>query len=883
MPTPVGFCFWIAFTILLILPSVFLGSGNEFSDPTYIPTIIGGIAALVFAMSIFVAEKMSKRRADQVGRALFTHSLIFPLVISTLSSLCILTLWRQEQDYFTLLLPFAVGILAIVSAYRLFSALWEGDIGHINRLHVFEDLRLLFFSEIAKHYFPKSLLLNRGFFSIKNTKKRTDEELGNYVQLFDKTHPSTFDEKEENMRAFGLLLGEFENELRERQHPKAIHSSVPELAYYATSHILNRILPSASFRLVRLAGYQCINIAELAFQLRDTKMAKNSLQLYVDLYWHKEIRDEITEIIWKNMNTFAKYHLEHDLFEKGKNLSEYQYIASFFDIVFLAYQNFILIAYKERDWQNYGDIVSAFLRVLDGFIRGGMSAKRDIEHDAEGAEWYLENQRAELTPEKIQEYEMDIALDGIRHDLWLSKMGLFTGIGAQIFYDVSHERDPETRTKIVKYLDRISQSIPNDLVSLLNILLSIADNSSRSDDRWGWTFWDTPSPTTEEAVTHASVDLSHSVIPSYVMYLILNYADVTPNEYPDGIDVTSKHHLIIPRWIEMLEKINESPDSGWWATLLLEQGYSRIESLKFVLKEMLERAKQEERKEVREAAIHKNADKLFKNAVVTGYKKTARIRKLLKEYGLLVHHRETEQYVGSTDCMGYYQTVPKDLFFEEHSININGEDLGQGMGRTEDKEILSQLQNAVEMQEMTQREFIDHIAEQEGEVLLIVNDSFVLENFLSTENESMIRDMFTPAWQIPKNEIPFETGMGRFDGYLAVNGKRIWVKEAHLVDNMLLIHNGELGSFTFFTPNRDRAPFPDASTRPLKIKIEIFSELPERTEELMLSDSFMPEITSSEEKRNKIQELAGIEIMFRFELSIHAELIEHIKIIEGSA
>jgi hypothetical protein len=866
---------WIVITCILASPGIALSFFIECSpeppllpspycyELSYIPTILAGIAGLIFALVVFIAESMRARQFDQVSRSGLRRSLLFPLTVSTLAAFCLLLVWHRDHNIALGALPFAIGLMAIASTYHLLQRFWNEEQFDRRDLPVVDTLELLFFSE-ALHGATggRALSLKLPWWNVERLKANVEKEFPNFIRSALRQTEDAQEDGENYVVCLGRFIGELEKSLETIGTSAARYTYVPHLVSWYTRYLIHSAPDDMKWLDERHIGYLPVLNTEFAFALRNAPQFGESLGNVTRLYWKRTARDEIVRKIWHWLNEEVSKPIEGKLFERGKAQTDYDALVPYVEGVFKAYEDLLIAAYKERDEKNFPKIASAYSRSFSEFVLGGFGADFDVEHEAEGARYRLEHD-TDLTEAQRRECESAIALDETRKRLELSKWEMPLVFGTKIFDDVIRAREQEEREKLNKFLDTLRQYLPEDFSDLLAVALGLSDIA---DDKWQWTWLHMPESDEIEGVKSWSSGSVGAAASGLMLYHILRSRRVIPENLHATVSLAPGNHYRVQEWVELLTKL-QAPEGVGWMRLLTDEDKQRIAPLKAQLEQLQSAANQAELQRIREQPTVTDAEVKFRDAVMDGYKVTGTLRHLLDKLGIKEKHSEKKKYDGEIPAYGLYETHPKETFFHAASITHFGKSVGEMMKRTEDKIIVDAIVAQIPNAGTTVEQLFDLLGtiSRRKNVVVILDRYAMFHRFSSSPQ---FKEKWIPRWQIPKEELPEESGR-QLDGFLQIGKRKFPLYFVHmpepLQDAALVVKEGAVGTLEYLTPRRDKKAFKDATTAPLLVRSVAYSEDTAYLEKLLADPKFFSDIASAEDKRSRALELVEIETEIRAE------------------
>lgn len=838
-----------------------------FSDISYLPTIITGISTFGFALLFFVAELIRDKGFNPTSRTIIHKTLIFPLVVSSVTAFTILVFF-PTHPYILSVLCLYLGGMALVATFHLFQWIWvRGESPEGGGIPAIKSLYHLFLYETYIANVPTRFkFLNQWRERKKNKLKNKFEVLlDEFIEgLLIYQSPKDV----EYMVYFGRMLVHIRYILTDNDFVENKVTTVPTLIspylqklLFHDSEITKLVKREKTW--IRRAAYLAITNAELALEVNDKNAIGYCLTMITALYGilgsqDKLLRDGFLEIICRWINEFSDYYVEPKLF-KTKNIIEHQKILHLAESILDAYSGLIYRSFEsgvdEGSNKNFRAILSTYSEILDDYLRGGYGADRDIKRLAEAAEYWLKN--PEYAEKKPEEYKNDIEINRAREGFELTKKGLLVGIGAIIFHDMNGKyKDKEDVAE--DYLHNIFSSVVISVETLLPIYLNLPNEL---DDQFWLDTYIRPPVKPGKPKVYSLPNVLHDLLhPAIVFVLLRNDKVVIPVEIKDLL-IKGDHKYRLENLMKLLEKI-EGSEAPWWKQKLEAPSLAKVPLLLTLVKKLYTEAEGKALEEMRNAAMPSDADRIFKTAVMEGYGKRSPAMRVLSKMGLVINDQVQQKYAGKVSRIGFTHSHRKDGLLSDQQIQFIGKQYGEMTATEEGRLVFKQILKRIPKADVSLEVLTDKIASEDN--LLIVADHIYWFDALLRSQK------FQKFFSLPKKDDPLSKEYGDiFRGYLSIKDRLYPVVTLHqdaLHGKLLVLKKGEIGSLYYFSAEPYGEPTKDPSISPLFARLVAFSEDEQATQTALKSKKTLPEFKTKEEKINKLKEIVSTQVLFRFDV-----------------
>jgi len=853
-------------------------ANREYSDISYIPTIIAGIATFGFALLFFVAEFVKDKGSHPYTRTIIQKTLIFPLVISAITSFMVLVFF-PKHPYVLGVLAIYLGAMALVATYYLFRWIWtKNEVQEGGGIPAVQAIYRLFLHEInTQNGF--GLLKKRRERKAQRIREKTEQSIHEFIDGL-LTYQSPRDD--EYMMYLGRMLVRIRYILNDNDFIDNNSTVVPELlAPYLQKLLFHDAEITKLIRKdkiwIRRAAYLSITNAELALEVGNENAMSRCLTMVTALYGvlheKKQLRDDFLDMITRWMNEFSAYYAEPKLFEIPSNITEYRDIVRLSEVVFNAYSGLIYNTYDsgitEGSDKNHKEVLSAFSRVYDDYLRGGFSAKRNIERDAEAADFWLKHpENTEKTP---REYKLDIEINEVRKELELNKRGMLACLGAIFFHEMYGWRKDD-KEKIQPYYEGIFSRLVISVESLIPLFLNFP---KELDDRFGldsylrrqWTY-------TEKPQVHAVPNIVYDLLPGALLNILLMRKDVEVPETLEPFVVQGRHAYPAEKLIELLEKIL-SDNSPVWSNKLPRGYKKKTQQLIALLQNVKSVADEKKKEEIRIAPILPNAEEIFKKGVIQGFSGKSNCLRIFKKCGLVINNKCSVQYEGKVQRKGITQWHEKGSMMEESSLEHAGKIYGENMSKEEGRIFLTKLMKKLTKEEISIATLIRRIGSLESKDTLIVTNHFYWFDTL-LNSKAFSKFVAMPE----KNDVNFKNYGDIFRGYLVIRSKKypvIGLHERVLERHIITLNKTEIGELNYFSAESHGESLKDSSTTPLYVNLIQFLD-DKNTKKLAKRKTILTNVSIGEEKAKRLQELVSTQVLFRFDVEPNQDAISVYKL-----
>lgn len=842
-----------------------------YREQSYLPTLITGIATFGFALLFFVAEFMRDKGSHPSSKVVIQKTLIFPLVVSCISSFLVFAFATEHPQSLGIGLSTYLGFMALIGVWQLFNWIWVrnqpaegGDIPAakaIYRLFLYElnlsNQRFSFRKKIAE-------------WQLQKMKEECAQTLNEFAEGI-LNHPSQYDE--DYMTNFGRTLVRIRGILEDNTFIKNKSTEISKLVlpYLETIIFHDREIPKLILKgkkWIRRAAYQSIINAELALEVGDKNSMSYSLQLPIALYGllnpDKKLRDEFLETICTWLNEFSTYYLERKLFHLPRHITDHLEITDLTEVLFYVFSSNIYRTFEsgleEGSDKNFRYVLSTYSELVDDYLRGGFGASRDIEHEAEGAEFWLKN--PENAPKKPEQYMLDLEINNARLALLQYKRGLLACMGAIIFHDI-HGKYREQEDEANKYLSHIFSQLVISVESLLSLYL---DLPSDLDDKLDLDIYTRPRSSSHKPQAYSVPNIILDLLPPTLLYVLLSKPDIEIPEKLEEFKVKGAHRYRLEKIIELLEK--SKSDGAGWSSKLDDSKMQKIDPLLALLKSLHELAKEKEKEEERQTPLPPNAEKTFKSSVMEGYKKSSAVIDILKKLGAKVQIEVDRKYQGKKNRFGFSTSNSKSTMLSDGQLQTVGKMYGEKFAEEEGRLVLNDIVKNSQKYELSLAKTFESIAQTgESECVLCTSHWYWFDAMLQSES---IINRFIPVDS--KNDQKHIERFGSvLRGYLQLNNKKIPVIALHqsvLDGKLLLLQQNKIGKINYLSAEPYGEPQQDQTTVPLYIRFVAFSDNEEELNKALKSRKTLPDIKGKEAKRKTLQEIVFTEILFRFEFEL---------------
>ncbi len=841
----------------------------QYEEASYLPTLITGIATFGFALLFFVAEFMRDKGSHPSSKVVIQKTLIFPLVVSCITAFLIFAFIPHHPYSLGIALGVYLGGMALIGVWQLFNWIWVrykpaegGDIPAakaVYRLFLYEinlsNKRFAFTKKFAAWQLQK----------MKDECEQSLEEFVEGVLNYQSPHD------EDYMANIGRILVRIRYILDDNEFIKNKFTGIPKLVLPYLQKLMfndNEIakLVSKGKKWIRRAAYQGIINAELALEVGDKNSMSYSLQLVAALYGllnpDKKLRDEFLERICLWFNEFSAYYLEPKLFRLPKHITEHQEVTNLSEVLFDMFSSLIYRTFEsgvaEGSDKNFRYVLSSYAQLFDDYLTGGFSAKRDIEHEAEGAEFWLQN--PENAPKKPEEYMLDIEINKARLGLLESQKSLLACIGAIIFYDMNSKY--KGREEVIDhYFRHIYSQLVISLESLLPLYLEMPDSA---DDKWDLDIFTRTQSTSVKPQVHAVPNVIYDLLPPALLYVLLSTPSAFIPPALESVEIKGKHAYRLEKLIELLEKCG-SENSPHWYSRIDETARGKIAPLLSLLRTLRESAKDKEKDEVRQTPLPISAPELFKKRVMEGYKKSSAIITILKILGADIQIAIHRKYQGKRPRIGFTNSNAKSTMLSEGQLETVGKMYGERFAEEEGRFVLESIIKNVPKEEFSLSKTLEAIGKTDNQNCVLCTSHWYW--FDAILQSPIVQKIFLQV-DPKKDQSLIEQYGSIFRGHLLLGEKKYPVIAFHqsaLDGKLLLLQRNKIGCLTYLSAEPHGEPQKDATTSPLYIRFVAFSENENELNIALKSKKTLPDIKGKEEKKKKLQEIVFTEVLFRFE------------------
>ncbi|MEK9147344.1 MAG: hypothetical protein AAB593_00280, partial [Patescibacteria group bacterium] len=459
------------------------------------------------------------------------------------------------------------------------------------------------------------------------------------------------------------------------------------------NEIYRKATQSGDITIVRTVAYLPVAIAIRAINYGDQYVYQEFLRFPTLLYWLSlsekdlELKKFMVERSWRHLKEMSDYYIENQLRRKANKPEEIKKYAEFTIPLFTAFQNLMKTAFEKKDKEAFSAFLDNFLQMYENFSSDeGFNA----EHIRNQIQWTDNPESKKVLEEKLALQE---ARDKVAEDIENKKQQVVFGLCAYILNKFKlHPNDEDIKDHY--------QSIVSKLPSNLKDLTKLYESSRNFDTErfWNWDDWEMIVDGKVHMIDFSSkLDRLFSVKALLILQSMTS-EQITALSLPPSRDIAfmAEDRADNRTLISILGDISLHSDQ--WLFVLTQGAIDKIPDLK----SLLEKAKKEqellEQEFIKTVSISENKVKEFKEEILKSFDKGSDLRKIFNKFE--AYNDKTNEEIGTTvPSMGYNQIDQKAAFIENWYVHYGGwgEQYGRGMADSEDKIVLGQMIEGVDI------------------------------------------------------------------------------------------------------------------------------------------------------------------------------------------
>jgi hypothetical protein len=545
------------------------------------------------------------------------------------------------------------------------------------------------------------------------------------------------------------------------------------------------------------------SIAIRAFHVKDHFLFQEFLSFNSYIYYlanekpEGQIRSFMLDRSWRHLKELSDLYIEPKIKDRDKNvdkkeLLEYRDFALF---IFKTFQGLMKASFDKKDMASFTIFVEEFLSLYKGIEKEYIDSE-NIKHSLDHAIGVEEKKKIELSLEK------QLIKEEVIERVLLAKKQVLFALASKIFS--SYQRN-KTDDLIKQFFDFINSKINLSVEELTKVFDSC--RNFNSEDYWGWDDWET----IPDGEVHI-IDF-YSKLDYYYCVKILGLLRNLSADQVAEIDMPHSRELAFlaensPGNETLVSKLNIIKKNAQdWSFVIDQQSVDKIDKCIELLQ--LIKKKQEIKEEDYLKTAEINPEKLgeFKEKVKNGFAESAKIRPLVKIYGVYVD--KTNEAPGSSiPSYGYNQIDEKAAFLKDWYVHYGGwgEQYGTGMANSEDQIFFKQIvENLTEKKEIDSNRLITVISESVNKYGF--TDPVIIQSleYMIEYNSIKGSEHFIDKWRYdcPKNKI---SNLQGFIGVLKYDSMvipvfDIFVREENLNNKVVITDLSKLGVWEQYSPS----------------------------------------------------------------------------------